>query len=220
MRIKGHYCFKQNGEIILEGDNLITLLGESFFLNRAINNQFEPIQYIVLGTGSTRPKKTDVGLSNLTAKKKVTTSVDLNAKQIILNASFEANEVINTSEIGVSNDDILISHDIFNRIGSDFLSNSIGKVDVEYTFKLTTGAVRKDFIESENYDNVYWIAEPTQVVGVSEEDTHSGYVNVGSIEDVKDTNASYYYSRNTKNLYIHTSNNNNPNLMNIILETK
>ena len=220
MRIKGHYCFKQDGEIVLEGDNLITLLGESFFLNRAINNQFEPIQYIVLGTGSTRPKKTDIELSYLTAKKKVSTSVDLNSKQIILNATFEANEVINTSEIGVSNDDVLISHDIFNRIGADFLNNSIGKVDVEYTFKLTTGAVRKDFIKSENYDYVYWIAEPTQVVGVSEEDTQSGYKNVGSIADVETNAASYYYSRDTKNLYIHTSNNNNPNLMNIIIETK
>lgn len=220
MKIKGHYRFKQNGEILFEGDNLITLLGESFFLNRAINNQFEPIQYIVLGTGSTRPKKTDVELSNLTAKKKVTTSVDLNTKQIILAASFEANEVINTSEIGVANDNILISHDIFNRISSDFLSNSLGKVDVEYTFKLTTGAVRKDFILSENYENVYWIAEPAQVVGVSEEETQSGYRNVESIANVESTAASYYYSRNTKNLYIHTSNNNNPNLMNIIIETK
>ena len=220
MKIKGHYCFKQNGEILFEGDNLITLLGESFFLNRAINNQFEPIQYIVLGTGSTRPKKTDIELSNLTAKRKVTTTVDLNTKQIILAASFEANEVINTSEIGVSTDNILISHDIFNRISTDFLSNSIGKVDVEYTFKLTTGAVRKDFILSENYDNVYWIAEPTQVVGVSEEETQSGYRNVESITDVESTAASYYYSRNTKNLYIHTSNNTNPNLMNIIIETK
>lgn len=220
MRIKGHYCFKQDGEILFEGDNLITLLGESFFLNRAINNQFEPIQYIVLGTGSTRPKKTDIELSYLTAKKKVSTSVDLNSKQIILNATFEANEVINTSEIGVSNDDVLISHDIFNRIGADFLNNSIGKVDVEYTFKLTTGAVRKDFIKSDNYDYVYWIAEPTQVVGVSEEDTQSGYRNVGSIADVESNAASYYYSRDTKNLYVHTSNNNNPNLMNIIIETK
>ena len=219
MRIKGQYRFKQNGEILMEGDNLITLLGESFFLNRAINNQFEPIQYIVLGTGSSRPKKSDIELSNLTAKKKVTTSVDLNSKQIVLNATFDAEEVMGTSEIGVTNDDVLISHDIFNRISTDFLNNSIGQVDVEYTFKLTTGAVRKDFVPSDNYENVYWIAEPAQVVGVTEEDTQSGYRNVEDIAAVESTIGSYYYSRNTKNLYIHTSNNTNPNLMNIIIET-
>jgi len=31
---------------------------------------------------------------------------------------------------------------------------------------------------------------------------------------------SYYYSLSTKNLYIHTTRNSNPNLENIIIETK
>ena len=84
LHIKGHYRFMQNGKMLFENDNILTTLGESFFLNRAINNQFEPIQYIVLGTGSIRPKKSDVSLGNMTVKKRVATSVDLKNKKIIL----------------------------------------------------------------------------------------------------------------------------------------
>ena len=219
-RIHGHYCFKQNDKVILEGDNLITLLGESFFLNRAINNHFNPIQYIVLGSSSTRPKKSDVNLGNLTVKKQVATLADLDLKQIILSCTFEASEVINTTEIGVTNDDILISHDVFEKITSSFLEDSIGEVEVTYTFELTTGAIRKDFYKVADKNVTYWIAEPSQVVGVSEKDTDSGYRCVDDIESVESIAGSYYYSRETKNLYIHTTRNTNPNLENIIIETK
>ena len=111
MKVHGSYVFKQKDKIILKGDNLITLLGESFFMNRAVNQHFEPIQYIVLGSSNSRPKKSDVGLGNLTVKKQVESSVDLTNKKIILKATFEAGEVLGTCEIGVANDDILISHD-------------------------------------------------------------------------------------------------------------
>ena len=220
LNIKGHYCFKQNGNVLFESDNIITLLGESFFLNRTINNQFEPIQYIVLGTASTRPKKSDIGLGNMTVKKRVSTSADLTNKKIILKASFEASEVINTCEIGVSNGDVLISHDIYEKISNDFLSDSIGAVDVEYTFSLTTAASRKDFAKSDNFNNVYWIAEPSIVVGVTETNTQSGYKNVLSLEDVELEPGSYFYSTNTKNLYVHTTRNSNPNTEDIIIETR
>ena len=220
-KLHGHYCFKQNGKVILEGDNLITLLGESFFLNRAINNHFNPIQYIVLGSSSAKPKKSDGGLGNLTVKKQVATLADLDLKQIILTATFEAGEVINTTEIGVTNDeDILISHDVFEKITSSFLEDSIGEVEVTYTFELTTGAIRKDFNKVADKNVTYWIAEQSQVVGVCEKDTDSGYRCVDNIESVESIAGSYYYSRETKNLYIHTTRNTNPNLENIIIETK
>ena len=218
--IHGHYQFLQDGHILFESNNLITLFGESFFLNRAINDHFEPIQYILLGTGSTRPTKTDDSLANMTVKKKVTSSVDLDKKQIILEASFEANEVINTSEIGVTNGNVLISHDTFQKINTDFLGDSIGTVDVKYTFELTTGAMRKDFTKSENKNYTYWVAEPNTVVGVYEKDTDCGYRKVDSVNDVESNVGSYYYSIDTKNLYIHTTRDSNPNLENIIIETK
>lgn len=220
MKIKGSYIFKQKDKIILEGNNLITLLGESFFMNRAVNQHFEPIKYIMLGSSNARPKKNDVGLGNLTVKKQVASSVDLNNKRIILEATFEAGEVLGTCEIGVANDDVLISHDIYEKMTSSFLEDSIGEVDVTYTFELTTGSIRKDFNKVADKNYTYWIAEPALVVGVTEKDTNSGLRVVSSIEDVESTVGSYYYSIQTKNLYIHTTRNSNPNLENIIIETK
>ena len=220
MKIKGSYIFKQKDKIILEGNNLITLLGESFFMNRAVNQHFEPIKYLMLGSSNARPKKSDVSLGNLTVKKQVASSVDLNNKRIILEATFEAGEVLGTCEIGVANDDVLISHDIYEKMTSSFLEDSIGEVDVTYTFEITTGSIRKDFNKVADKNYTYWIAEPALVVGVTEKDTNSGLRVVSSIEDVESTVGSYYYSIQTKNLYIHTTRNSNPNLENIIIETK
>ena len=220
MKIKGSYIFKQKDKIILEGNNLITLLGESFFMNRAVNQHFEPIKYIMLGSSNARPKKSDVNLGNLTVKKQVASSVDLNNKRIILEATFEAGEVLGTCEIGVANDDVLISHDIYEKMTSSFLEDTIGEVDVTYTFEITTGSIRKDFNKVADKNYTYWIAEPSMVVGVTEKDTNSGLRVVSSIEDVESTVGSYYYSIQTKNLYIHTTRNSNPNLENIIIETK
>lgn len=220
MKLRGSYVFKQNNKVILKGNNLITLLGESFFMNRAVNQHFEPIKYILLGSSNARPKKTDVNLGNLTVKKQVTSSVDLTNKKIILEATFEAGEVLGTCEIGVANDDILISHDIYEKMTSTFLEDSIGEVDVTYTFELTTGSIRKDFNKVANKDYTYWIAEPSMVVGVTEKDTNSGLRVVSSIADVESNVGSYYYSIQTKNLYIHTTRSSNPNLENIIIETK
>lgn len=220
-KLKGHYCFKQNGRIILEGDNLITFLGESFFLNRAINNHFNPIQYIVLGSGNAQPKKSDINLGNLTVKKRVVTVADLETKQIVLEATFEASEVINTSEIGVVTDeDLLISHDVYEKISNSFLEDSVGDVNVTYTFELTTGSIRKDFNKVVDKSYTYWIAEPSMVVGVTERNTDSGYRCVDSVDAVEVTVGSYYYSRSSKNLYVHTTRNSDPNVENLIIETK
>jgi len=220
MKIHGSYVFKQKDKILLTGNNIITLLGESFFMNRAVNQHFDPIQYIVLGSSNSRPKKSDVNLANLTVKKQVESSVDLTNKKIILKATFEAGEVLGTCEIGVANDDILISHDIYEKMTSTFLEDSIGTVDVEYTFELTTGSIRKDFNKVADKDYTYWIAEPSLVVGVTEKDTNCGLRSVSSIDEVESVIGSYYYSLSTKNLYIHTTRNSNPNLENIIIETK
>ena len=220
MKIHGSYVFKQKDKILLTGNNIITLLGESFFMNRAVNQHFEPIKYIMLGSSNARPKKSDISLGNLTVKKQVTSSVDLSNKKIILEATFEAGEVLGTCEIGVANDDVLISHDIYEKMSSSFLEDSIGEVDVTYSFELTTGSIRKDFNKVADKDYTYWIAEPSLVVGVTEKDTNCGLRYVDSIDDVEATVGSYYYSISTKNLYIHTTRSSNPNLENIIIETK
>ena len=51
MNIKGSYVIRAGNKII-RGNNIITLLGESFFMNRAINNEFDPLKYIVFGNSS------------------------------------------------------------------------------------------------------------------------------------------------------------------------
>ena len=105
-------------------------------------------------------------------------------------------------------------------MGRSFIEFSIGEVDVTYAFELTTCRIRKDFNKVADKDYTYWIAEPSLVVGVTEKDTNCGLRYVDSIDDVEDTVGSYYYSISTKNLYIHTTRSSNPNLENIIIETK
>ena len=58
-----------NTTAVISGENLITLFGESFFMNRCINDEFNPIKYIALGNASNNPKKTDMKLGNETNRK-------------------------------------------------------------------------------------------------------------------------------------------------------
>ena len=206
--VKGKYRFIQNGKVIYKGENLITLLGESFFLNRLINNEFEPITHISLGTGNIRPKKSDIELGNKTVEKRVNTSVDLNTKSVILKATFTAREILNTTEIGASNGNILISHDLFS------------DVDVEYMFELSTSSSRTDFEKATGYNNVYYVAEPSLVVGVLEKSTKSGYICVNSIAAVESTAGAYYYNISNNNLYVHTTTGNNPNIEELSIQTR
>lgn len=222
INIKGTYniSFKfqnmfLNEEFIVSGENIITLLGESFFLNRAINEYFSPIQYIVIGDGVNKPKKTDFTLGHETSRKKCITKVDLQKKQILLICSFNVSEMIGTTEIGTSNGDILISHDVYDKIDESFLNPSVGDIRVEYGFQLSTGSLKGDWSESEN--NIYYSYEPNEVIGVIE-DGKSGYKNVNSLNEL--VNGSYYYDLTTKNLYIKTTNALSPNYHEIIVQVR
>lgn len=218
--MKGYYQFKQNNKVILRGNNLITLLGESFFLNRLINNEFEVCKYIELGTSRVRPQKGDRALGNKTVRKQAVTSADLSSKSIILEASFTAREVINTTEIGASNGDILISHDLYDKIDSEMLDNTTSDVIVTYSFDLTSNSSRQDFRKLDSYNHTYYIPEPAQVIGVIEKTTNSGYKCVDSIQAVEGNSGSYYYDISSQNLYIHTTNNLNPNNNEICIQTR
>ena len=55
------------------------------------------------------------------------------------------------------------------------------------------------------------------VVGVIENNTNSGYVRKTSIAEL--TPGSYYYNKNTKDLYIKNSSNSDPNNDEIIVQT-
>lgn len=134
MKVKGSYVFKV-GNKVFRKDNLITLFGESFFLNRMINNAFSPVEYILIGNSSQTPSISDMRLGNETVKKKCFKSVDLDRKEIVLTCNCEVREIENSSEIGVSNGNILISHDVYE-LPEGFITPGVDTVEVRYTFRL------------------------------------------------------------------------------------
>lgn len=180
--------------------NLVTFFGESFFMNRCINDEFKPIQFIALGNTSNVPQKEDVKLGNETSRRKCVCLADLVNKQIQLTASFKAKEVIGTSEIGVFSDQILISHDKFSKIDEGFLGVA-GDVKIEYIFQFSTGGLRGDWKSStKNY--VFYVYEPNEVVGVLEKNSNSWYFKVDSLDDLDGLKGAYYIDNASKNLYI------------------
>lgn len=224
INIKGVYSFKQDGCIIFEGSNLITFYGESFFLNRCINNSYNPIRYIGIGNGESIPLRTDTSLGNETVKRTCIKIADLSHKLVKLTCSFTASEIVGTTEIGVyaknkDDKDILISHDLFDKIDSRLLNNLSGSVEVEYDFYFSTSTRRTGWIPLEGYSNVYYLYEPNNVVGVIEDDV-TGYHRQLNKVNVRDNSGSYYYDTITQNIYIHTSDGLNPVNHNILVQTK
>lgn len=132
--ITGQYTITA-GEKTLTKNNLITLLGESFFLNRMINSQLDPIEYILLGNARIAPSKDDMSLGNETVRKKCVKKIDIENHSIILTCSCEIHEIENTTEIGASNGKILISHDVYE-LDEDFIDPSVDTVEIKYTFKI------------------------------------------------------------------------------------
>lgn len=211
-------------KIEIHKSNLITLLGESFLMNRLINDKLQPIQYIALGKGTARPQKKDTRLGKQTIRKPCNTEVDLTNKQLILSCDFEAKEILDTTEIGViTNDDILITHDLYETITSTILGNSTSSIHLEYNIIFTTGGIRSQWKTSTTQNNILYTYEPNKVVNVIEYNTNSGYVKVNSLNDLKTTKGAYYYDIASKNLYIRTTRSNTLNNisdMEIIVQTK
>ena len=224
MNIQGYYKITI-GDKIIRGHNLITFLGESFFLHRMIDNEFNPIEYIVLGNSNIQVKKSDLSLGNETVRKKCVTKADLENKQIYLECSCTTKEIINTSEIGVATDTALISHDIYENISTDFIGNNVDTVEIQYIFDLSTLNTRSDWVKytqintgSTDY-NIYCVSEENLVKGVIEEDSN-GYHAVSSLNDLKTRTGAYYYNVSNKMLFIRTIRTDNPNNYKISIITK
>ena len=223
INIKGSYVFRQNGEIILKGENLITFYGESFFLNRPINNNFNTMKYIVLGNGNNRPRKMDNKLGNEPLRKDCVRQADFDNKRILLTVNLSASELIGTSEIGVANDTILISHDVFDKIHASDLNSSVGEIEVEYSFQLSTSSIRNDWKQlTSSYEssNIYYCVEPNEIIGVLESNTNCGYRKTNGLDELSRYMGAYYYNRSLGQLYIRTSKNSDPNNDVIIVQTK
>lgn len=226
INVKGEYCFKihlqsmfMNEILEIQHTNIITLRGESFFMNRWLNEEFEAIKYICLGKGTANPRKSDEKLSMQTIQKACKTSVDLTNKQVVCSANFTATEIRDTTEIGVKTGcDRLISHDSYEKIIASILDNVTSTVHLDYYFHMGTGSVKSNWKVSDESQNIYRIYEPNNVVGVIENNTNSGYVRKNSINEL--TPGSYYYNKNTKDLYIRNSSDSDPNNDEIIVQTK
>lgn len=229
MNIKGSYVIKQGEKILVKRNNLITSMGETFFMNRFINSEFQPLQYIVLGTSPFRAKKSDLGLGNETFRKKAVIEVDWNKKQILMYCSCSLSEIANTCEIGTSNGDILISHDIYQKITSEDLGNNIDSVEITYIFDFSTSSIRKSWLyysqgDTGNTQNhIYYIVEESNVIRVHEDNSldemQTGYHAVHDVEALKTRRGAYYYDPFSKNLFIRTLNDENPNNLNIAITT-
>lgn len=191
-----------NDKIEFTNHNIITQFGESFFLNRWINDAFEPIEYIAVGNGSNQPQKTDLTLGNETSRRKCNCEADLKNKRLVLTTAFKATEMLGTSEIGVFNDKIMISHDRYEKIDDTFLSGAIGEVTIEYRFQLATGSIRRGWKEASQGNNIFYISEKNEVIGVFENNTKNGYRRVTQLEDLYTVKGAYYYDTTSQNLYI------------------
>ena len=231
IQLKGSYIIKAGETILRKGNNIITLLGESFFLNRAINNEFTPIQYVVLGNSSTQAIKSDIALGNETCRKKCVCEVNLDTKQIVLTCSCTAKEILGTSEIGVANEEILISHDVYYAIDDEFITNDIDSVEITYTFDLNTASQRTNWKYYTSGDvgntkkNIYYTVEENPVISVSEEVSGvskliNGYKGLKNVDALKNTTGAYFYDNNTKTLFIRTINNDDPNNHKILIATR
>lgn len=227
INVKGTYTFEipintmfLNTKLKIHGENLITLFGASFFMHRWIDNEFEPLKYIVIGKGTKRPLITDEKLGSETCRKLCKTNVNLNTKTLELSCNFTSKEILDTTEIGVANDKILISHDLYQTLSSDIIGSLTTTVNLTYNFHLTTGSLRTSWKKSTQYNNLYYVYEPTKVNGVIEYNTGSGYVRKNNPAQVVQNKGSYYYDTTNKNLYIRTSDDTHPDNNEIIIQTK
>lgn len=206
-----------NEKLKITRHNIITRLGESFFLNRCINDAFNPISYIVVGNGRNIPSKEDISLGNETSRCRCNSTADLDKKCVILTGTFKAKDILGTSEIGVANDKILISHDSYPKFSDESLIGFSGDVNVEYKFQFSTGYERNEFQESST-EGLYYIYEESPVCGVIE-GGDSGYRKVNNLQELQSIRGAYYYDFESKNLYINPINGDSLN-RELIIQTR
>ena len=212
LEVHGEYTFKdENGKILLHKSNLITNIGEEYFLERWITNTSDILNVVSVGKGSNPPNKNDTDLQLTFARTTPNKSIDYVNNQIILEASFKASSINKTTEIGVFTNGKtprLLSRDVHEPISIPADSN----ITIEYTFTIGNSMIKTEWAKYKTeYANVYTTTEPNEVLGVEEKDTGSGYVKVHGLDNVNLNDASYYWSSTNKALYIHTSDNDTPN---------
>lgn len=212
MNIQGTYTINipittmfLNKTLTLHRHNIITEFGESFFLHRAIDNQFEPIQNILLGNGTTTPRRTNTKLTNQRYSKKPVCTIDNKNKQIKLTANFTITQLLETTEIGVSTynqskKEVLISHDVFQQLDTSVFTGISGDVTIEYIYQFTTTYQKNNWTLYDENNMIYYTGEENRVITVFE--NNIGYREVSEIGSIGNTPGVFYYDNLNKILYI------------------
>lgn len=219
INITGEYYFEitfQNmfTSTIIRTDNyhnLITNQGTNFFLNRLISNN-DNITALVTGSGTTQPAKNDKNLEKLTS-----TFNQINKKiqdnKLHITTTTPGTTILNCTEIGVKTDNQqLISRNTHKPI----IVPSTATVEIDYIYSFTSGEYKTGWTQTENTTNVYQTSNNLDISCVVES-SDIGYKQVTSINEVENTECSYYDDKTSKILYIHTKNEVNPNTVNIML---
>ena len=232
--IKGEYKISNSkGETLLHHFNLITKSGEEYFLRRWISQTSEVINSVGVSTGTNNPTWNDTGLnivfenSEIVYPKFVTPSkkINLNNKEVILEATFPSDTINNTTEIGVyaSNgtptyntvtgtysNAVLISHDVYSKITAP--SNS--ELTLNYRFSIDNSREVKSwtnyYIETSTgmiNTNVYYINLNETIINIKE-DNFTTYTQVESLDTV--INQTGTYIQEDGKVYIHTTDSEKP----------
>lgn len=194
-----------NTKIRIPRHNIITEFGEAFFLHRCINNNYEPISNLILGNGTRPPRRTDTQLGNKRYSKKCVTDIDTKAKQIILTANFTIEQLLDTTEIGVttynpSRKEVLISHDVFENLDTNVFTGITGDVTIEYIYQFTTTYQKNNWTLYDENNMIYYAYEENRVITVFE--NNIGYREVSEIDSIGNTPGVFYYDNTSKILYI------------------
>lgn len=186
---------------------IITTLGHSQIMNRLVNDRMKPATYIALGKGTNNPSRQDLKLGKETVRKLADYTVDIENNVLIFKAGFTAKEVLNTTEIGLfTEDDILVSRDVYQTVTDDILEDTTSTINIEYRIIFDVGGVHKQWYTSSIEDTILYRFENNPVIGVRELNTDTGYIRANSLQEMQgQAKARYYYDVTTRNLYIKTS---------------
>ncbi len=185
---------------------MITKFGEAYFMHRCIDDEFSTSSmYIAIGNGKIPVRRLDRKLGNEITRKKCTSNVDLKNNLVILATTFSLSEIMETTEIGViaknaANEDILISHDIYNQLDKSVFNSINEDITVEYAYRFTNSFQKNVWTLFDESSGIYYAYEENLVLKVFE--NNSGYRKVSSLNELKNTIGAFYQDLSTKNLYI------------------
>ena len=205
-------------KILVENYNLVTDAGRNWILSRMGSNTANYIAAIGVGTGNAAPLLANTTLGTETVRKAVgSPSVSGSPNwTTTVSAEFTSTEINNTTEVGLLNNatsgGTLITRSTHAAISIPSGSN----MSLDYSLGLMTGRTITTFTLTSGRTYTYEVADAVGIIGVIEKDTQNGYAKKTSVSDVESNAGTYYWDDGADKLYIHTTNNANPNTHTII----